>query len=123
MSPGEVERRLGDPVRRTGTARIGVYVLAGPDPERPGGTLAYIGEADDVAAGSGSIRSTDKDFFDRLAIVISVDENLTKVHCPASSRAGSFGCTAGRSCSAGGRNGADFQRLPEDWTIEFFSDH
>ena len=54
-----------------------------PDPERLGGTLAYIDEADDIAARlRNHMRSVDKDkdFFERIAIVVSGDENLTKAH-------------------------------------------
>jgi hypothetical protein len=66
--------RSGELLKRPEAARTGVYVLAGPDPDRSGGTLVYIGEADDVAARLRiHMRSADKDFFDRLAIVVSSD--------------------------------------------------
>jgi len=55
--------------------------LVGPDPDRPGGLLVYIGEADDVAARLRiHLRSETKDFFDRLLIVVSSADNLTKAH-------------------------------------------
>ncbi len=43
--------------------------------------LAYIGEADDVAARMRiHLRSEAKDFFDRLTFIVSDDDNLTKGH-------------------------------------------
>jgi predicted GIY-YIG superfamily endonuclease len=72
---------LGCPVARPEAARTGVYVLAGADPERSGGLLAYIGEADDVAARlRHHLRSESKDFFERLAVVVSSADSLTKGH-------------------------------------------
>ena len=117
--------RLGDLLRRTEAARTGVYVLAGPDPERPGGTLAYIGEADDVAARLRiHVRSADKDFFDRLAIVVSSDDNVTKAHARfLESRIIRMARQAGAVALANGTE-PDFQRLPEAdrADMEFFSE-
>jgi hypothetical protein len=62
-------------------ARTGLYVLLGGNPAQPDGVLAYIGEADDVAARlRNHLRSETKDFFERVAVVVSSDENLTKAH-------------------------------------------
>lgn len=73
--------RLTEILRRPEAARTGIYVLVGPDPERVGGLLAYVGEADDVAARLRiHLRSEAKDFFDRLAIVVSSADSLTKSH-------------------------------------------
>lgn len=73
--------RLSALVRRPEASRTGIYILVGPDPERADGLLAYIGEADDVAARLRiHLRSEAKDFFDRLAIIVSSDEALTKGH-------------------------------------------
>jgi DNA-binding transcriptional LysR family regulator len=53
----------------------------GPDPARPAGAKAYIGEADDVGARLRShFRAEDKEFFERLVIVVAKDDNLTKAH-------------------------------------------
>jgi hypothetical protein len=117
--------RLGDLLKRGEASRTGIYVLTGPDPERPGGTLAYIGEADDVAARLRiHVRSADKDFFDRLAIVVSSDENLTKAHARyLESRVIRMTRQAGAVALANGTE-PDFQRLPEAdrADMEFFSD-
>ena len=42
--------RLPDLLRRTEASRTGVYILLGPNPDQVDGVLAYIGEADDIAA-------------------------------------------------------------------------
>ena len=41
--------RLADLLGRTEASRTGVYILMGPDPDRPAGAMAYIGEADNIA--------------------------------------------------------------------------
>src|SRR4051812_36223845 len=73
--------RLPALLARPEVSRTGVYILLGPDPERADGQLAYIGEADDVAARvRNHLRSETKDFADRFAFVVSADEALTKAH-------------------------------------------
>ena len=59
--------RLSELLRRSEAARTGIYILSGPDPDRPGGTKAYIGEADNVGGRLRiHLRDEEKDFFDRL---------------------------------------------------------
>ncbi len=117
--------RLAELLKRSEMSSTGVYILTGPDPEKPGGTVAYIGEADDVAARLRfHLRSGDKDFFDRMAVAVSSNENLTKAHARfLESRlirlvreAGSIALTNATS--------PDFQRLPEAdrADMEFFTD-
>jgi hypothetical protein len=73
--------RLGELLSRPEAGRTGIYVLLGPDPERPDGLLAYIGEADDIAARMRNhLRSEAKDFADRFALIVSSDDSLTKGH-------------------------------------------
>jgi len=73
--------RIAEVLRRPETSRTGVYVQIGPDPDRPGELLGYIGEADDVAARMRyHLRSDSKDFFDRVAFVVGSDDALTKAH-------------------------------------------
>lgn len=79
--------RLGELVQRPESARTGVYFLVGPDPETPIKPLVYIGETDNVAVrlrnhnrpetngGAGG-----RDFWERVIIVTSKDQNLTKAH-------------------------------------------
>jgi hypothetical protein len=106
--------RLGELLKRSEASRTGIYVLTGPDPERLGGTIAYIGEADDVAARLRThLRSGDKDFFTRLAIVVSSDDNLTKAHVRfIESKLIRMVRQAGVASLANGTD-PDFQRLPE----------
>lgn len=42
--------RLNGLLKRCEASRTGIYMLMGPDPERSGGSMAYVGDADDVAA-------------------------------------------------------------------------
>ena len=73
--------RIAELLRRPEASRTGVYVQIGPDPDHSGELLAYIGEADDIAARMRHhLRSDSKDFFDRVAFVVSSDEMLTKAH-------------------------------------------
>ena len=79
--------RLAQLIRREEAERTGIYVLIGPDPDRVAGLKAYIGEADSVGTRLRHHEADDdKDFFDRVAFVVSKDENLTR-RMPASSRA------------------------------------
>jgi hypothetical protein len=73
--------RVGELLRRPEASRTGIYVQIGPDPDRPGELLGYVGEADDVAARMRyHLRSDSKDFFDRVAFIVGLDESLTKAH-------------------------------------------
>lgn len=106
--------RLGELLKRSEVSRTGVYILTGPDLDQPGGTMAYIGEADDVAARLRiHLRSGDKDFFDRLSVVVSSDDNLTKAHARfLESRLMKLVRQAGAASLTNGTD-PDFQRLPE----------
>lgn len=71
--------RVLELLKRDEASRTGAYVLIGADPDRPGGTLAYIGEADDIAARMRiHLRSEQKDFFDRPIVIVSSDATLTQ---------------------------------------------
>jgi hypothetical protein len=73
--------RLPELLRRPEASRTGVYILLGPNPDQVDGVLAYIGEADDIAARMRiHLRSESKDFFDRVVFLVSSDEMLTKGH-------------------------------------------
>lgn len=71
-------------LKRPEVGRTGIYLLLGDDPDSPGGTLAYIGEGDDVSKRlTAHARSEDgggKDFWDRAVVLTSKDMNLTKAH-------------------------------------------
>jgi hypothetical protein len=65
-------------------SRTGIYLLLGDDPESLGGSVAYIGEGDDVGKRLYQhARPEDqgrKDFWDRAIVLTSKDANLTKAH-------------------------------------------
>lgn len=71
-------------LRRPETSRTGVYLLLGDDPETFGGTVAYIGEGDDVGnrlrQHARAEEQGGKDFWDRAIVLTSKDANLTKAH-------------------------------------------
>jgi hypothetical protein len=100
--------------KRSEASRTGIYVLTGPDPDLLDGTIAYIGEADDVAARLRiHLRSGDKDFFTRLAIVVSSDDNLTKAHVRFIERKLIRLVRQAGAASLANGTDPDFQRLPE----------
>jgi hypothetical protein len=106
--------RLADLLSRPEAGRSGVYILFGPDPERADGVLAYIGEADEIGKRLRiHVRSADKDFFDRLAFVVSADDSLTKGHIRyLESRLIHLAQEAG-SVALTNDTHPDFQKLPE----------
>ncbi len=79
--------KLKELIKRKECGRTGVYFLVGPDPDNPMRPQVYIGESDDVAARltqhnrpEGKAGKGGKDFWERVCLVTSKDENLTKAH-------------------------------------------
>lgn len=72
---------LPDLIKREEASRTGVYLLMGPDPDNTARTLVYVGESDSVRTRLASHDSDDaKQFFTRVCLIVSKDENLTKAH-------------------------------------------
>lgn len=75
---------LGALLKRPEASRTGIYILLGDDPDSMGGSLAYIGEGDDVSKRlyqhSRAEEQGGKDFWDRAILITSKDANLTKAH-------------------------------------------
>lgn len=75
---------LGWLLKRPEAGRTGIYILVGDDPDSMGGSLAYIGEGDDVSKRlyqhSRSEDQGGKDFWERAIVLTSKDANLTKAH-------------------------------------------
>lgn len=75
---------LGSLLKRPEACRTGIYILLGDDPDSMGGSLAYIGEGDDVSKRlyqhSRVEEQGGKDFWDRAILLTSKDANLTKAH-------------------------------------------
>ena len=76
--------KLAELVQRPECARTGVYFLVGPDPDNSLRSHVYIGESDDVAKRLKSHNRPEeaggKDFWERVCLVTSKDQNLTKAH-------------------------------------------
>lgn len=72
---------LPDLIKRPEASRTGVYLLMGPDPDAAEGSLIYVGESDSVRNRLATHDSDEnKQFFTRVCLVVSKDENLTKAH-------------------------------------------
>jgi hypothetical protein len=73
--------RLADLLQRKEPLRTGVYFLFGPDPNDPAQTLLYIGESENVGKRlTQHNKDNEKSFWERVCIVTSKDQNITKGH-------------------------------------------
>ena len=76
--------KLSDLVQRPECGRTGIYFLVGPDPENAMRPLVYIGESDDVAKRLKQHNRPEdqngKDFWEKVCLISSKDQNLTKAH-------------------------------------------
>lgn len=71
--------RLPELIARPEAGRTGDCFLTGPDPEDATRTMTYVGETDSVRDRLLQHNADDtKDFFTRVCMVVSKDENLTK---------------------------------------------
>jgi predicted GIY-YIG superfamily endonuclease len=66
---------------RDEVGRTGVYLLVGADPEQSSRDLVYVGEGDQVKTRLVQHdKDEGKDFFTKVVVLISKDDNLTKAH-------------------------------------------
>lgn len=76
--------KLSELVLRPECSRTGVYFLVGPDPQNSLRSQVYIGETDDVAKRLKQHNRPEdqggKDFWEKVCLVTSKDQNLTKAH-------------------------------------------
>lgn len=76
--------KLSELVQRPECGRTGIYFLVGPNPENSFQPLVYIGESDDVATRlkqhNRAEDSGGKDFWEKVCLITSKDQNLTKSH-------------------------------------------
>lgn len=76
--------KLTDLVQRPECGRTGIYFLVGTDPDNALRPLVYIGESDDVAKRLKQHHRPEdqggKDFWERVCLITSKDQNLTKAH-------------------------------------------
>ncbi|MDE0435771.1 MAG: GIY-YIG nuclease family protein [Bryobacterales bacterium] len=72
---------LPELIKRDEASRTGVYLLMGVDPDNSARILVYVGESDNVRTRL-VIHDADesKQFFTRICLIVSKDENLTKAH-------------------------------------------
>lgn len=109
--------KLAELVQRPECARTGVYFLVGPDPEDSLRTRVYVGESDDVAQRLKQHNRPEeqggKDFWERVCLVTSKDQNLTKAHAKyLESKLIGIATSAGR-CVLGNGTAHDYSGLPE----------
>ncbi|MDY7115530.1 GIY-YIG nuclease family protein [Halomonas sp. SSL-5] len=76
--------KLSELVQRPECGRTGIYFLVGPDPDNSLRPLVYIGESDDVGTRLKQHNRPEekggKDFWEKVCLVTSKDQNLTKAH-------------------------------------------
>ena len=109
--------KLAELVQRPECARTGVYFLVGPDPDDNLRTRVYVGESDDVAQRLKQHNRLEeqggKDFWERVCLVTSKDQNLTKAHVKfLESKLIGVAISAGRCLLTNG-TAHDYAGLPE----------
>ncbi|MDC4496257.1 GIY-YIG nuclease family protein [Acinetobacter baumannii] len=76
--------KLAELIQREECTKTGVYFLISHDPENPLYPRVYIGESDDVANRLKQHNRTEesggKDLWEKVCLVTSKDQNLTKAH-------------------------------------------
>ena len=114
--------KLAELVQRPECARTGVYFLVGPDPDDSLRTRVYIGESDDVAQRLKQHNRPEeqggKDFWERVCLVTSKDQNLTKAHVKyLESKLIGIAGGLGR-CLMGNATANDYAGLPESDRVD-----
>ncbi len=109
--------RLSELVKRPECSRTGIYFLVGPDPDNTARSLVYIGESDDVAKRLKLHNQPEdkdgKDFWERVCLITSKDQNLTKAHVKyLESRLIALATASGR-CGLKNGTAHDYTILPE----------
>lgn len=70
---------FGDLTAREEVDRTGVYVLSGPDPDKPGATRIYIGSGNSVAERIKQ-SAVKRDFWETAITVTTSDDDMSKGH-------------------------------------------
>jgi len=120
--------RLSELVKRPECSRTGIYFLVGPDPDNTARPLVYVGESDDVAKRLKQHNQPEdkggKDFWERVCLITSKDQNLTKAHVKyLESQLIALTTAAGR-CGLKNGTAHDYTILPEadQADMAFFSE-
>jgi hypothetical protein len=109
--------KLSELVKRPEIARTGIYFLVGLDPDNSLRPLVYIGESDDVGKRLKQHNRPEdqggKDFWEKVCLVTSKDQNLTKAHAKyLESMLIRIAATVGR-CKLVNGTSHDYINLPE----------
>jgi predicted GIY-YIG superfamily endonuclease len=117
--------KLSELIQREECARTGVYFLVGHDPENSLPSV-YIGESDDVANRLKQHNRTEesggKDFWERVCLVTSKDQNITKTHIKYLESRLIEIAKRGGQCQLINGTSHQYNRLPESDTtdMEYF---
>lgn len=105
---------FGDLTARDEVDRTGVYILAGPDPDKAGGTRAYIGSGNSVAERIKQ-SALKRDFWETAITVTTSDDDLSKGHAEyLEARLIQVAAQAGRAALDNGTHpDSQRRRLPE----------
>lgn len=105
---------FGDLTARTEVDRTGVYILSGPDPDKPGVTRVYIGSGNSVAERIEQ-SAKKRDFWETAIAVTTSDDDLSKGHAEyLEARLIGLTAQAGRvTLDNGTKPDTDRRRLPE----------
>jgi len=105
---------FGDLSARKEVDRTGVYILSGPDPDRPGATRVYIGSGNSVAERIER-SAKERDFWETAITVTTSDDDLSKGHAEyLEARLIRLSAEAGRVVLDNGtKPDTDRRRLPE----------
>lgn len=111
---------LAAAAKRSELSRTGVYVLVGPDADRPGTRKVYIGEGDTIITRlTAHNKDADKDYWTEAVVLVSKDETLTKGHVRfLEARLIKLATEAKRSTLTNGTAPTDLGRLPEADEVE-----
>jgi hypothetical protein len=100
--------------RRTEARKTGVYILAGDDLEHVARLRIYVGEGDEVFTRIKTHNNDESmDFWDRVLLFVSKDENLTKAHVRYIERRLLERARVANRCSLANRKDAIGGPLPE----------
>lgn len=115
--------RLADMLKRPEAEKTGVYILLGDAPDPSVRRTIYVGESDVVGRRIAQhSKDEQKDFFERVCVITSSDQNLTKTHVRyLESRLTEFAKASGRAQVMNG-NEPPAGTLPESDVadMEFF---
>jgi hypothetical protein len=105
---------------RNEVRKTGIYVLVGPDADKPGQRRIYIGETDEIIKRlTTHDKDLDKQFWEQAVIFVSKDENLTKSHVRyLEARLIRLANDAKRATVENGTNPPEQGKLPEADEVE-----